>query len=407
MTIKDLLHETSSALLGNKVRSGLTVLGIIIGIGSVITMLGVGQGATNSIQASIESIGSNLLLVTPGAQRTPGSTVSAGSGSSQTLKRSNADAIASQIPTVKAVAPDVTTRSQVTAAGTNTNTSIIGTTPAYLEVRNIQVGEGSFFDDIQVQSLARVAVIGPTTRDTLFGVNDDSVGKTIRVKGVLFTVIGVTAAKGGSGFNNTDDRVYVPITVASQYLVGDDHLTTISIEVDNTQDIQSTQDQVTSLLLQLHNINDPTAADFTILNQQDILSTASSVTTTLTILLASIAGISLLVGGIGIMNMMLTTVTERTREIGLRKAIGAKKHDIRMQFLVESVMLTFVGGLLGVLLGVGLAFAISLTGLVQAQISLFSVVLSFGVSAAIGIIFGYYPAARASSLNPIEALRYE
>jgi putative ABC transport system permease protein len=227
------------------------------------------------------------------------------------------------------------------------------------------------------------------------------------VKGVLFTVIGVTAAKGGSGFNNTDDRVYVPITVASQYLVGDDHLTTISIEVDNTQDIQSTQDQVTSLLLQLHNINDPTAADFTILNQQDILSTASSVTTTLTILLASIAGISLLVGGIGIMNMMLTTVTERTREIGLRKAIGAKKHDIRMQFLVESVMLTFVGGLLGVLLGVGLAFAISLTGLVQAQISLFSVVLSFGVSAAIGIIFGYYPAARASSLNPIEALRYE
>jgi putative ABC transport system permease protein len=402
-----LLNETSTALLGNKARSGLTVLGIVIGIASVITMLGVGQGATNSIQASIQSIGSNLLLVTPGAQRTPGSTVSAGSGSSLTLKRTDADAIASQIPTIKAVAPDVTTRSQVTAAGTNTNTSVIGTTPAYLEVRNIQIGEGSFFDDIQVQSLARVAVIGPTTRDDLFGVNSDSIGKAIRIKGVQFTVIGVTAAKGGSGFNNTDDRVYIPISVAAQYLVGDNHITTISIEVGNTADIQSTQDQVTSLLLQLHNISNPASADFTILNQQDILSTASSVTTTLTYLLAAVASISLLVGGIGIMNMMLTTVTERTREIGLRKAIGAKKRDIRLQFLVESVMLTFVGGFVGVLLGIGLAFIVSLTGLVQAQVSIFSVILSFGVSAAIGIAFGYYPAARASNLNPIQALRYE
>ena len=407
MTIKDLLHETSTALLGNKVRSSLTILGIVIGIASVIAMLGVGQGATNSIQASIQSIGSNLLLITPGAQRTPGSTVSSGSGSSLTLKKSDSDAIGSQISTVKAVAPDITTRGQVTAAGTNTNTSVIGTTPSYLEVRNIQIGEGTFFDDVQVQSLARVAVLGPTTRDTLFGVNGDSVGKVVRVKGVQFTVIGVTATKGGSGFNNTDDRIYIPISVAAQYLVGDSHVSTISIEVDNTSDITSTQNQVTALLLQLHGITDPTAADFTILNQQDILATASSVTTTLTILLASVAGISLLVGGIGIMNMMLTTVTERTREIGLRKAIGAKKHDIRLQFLVESVMLTFVGGFVGILLGVGLAFAVSLTGLVQAQISLFSIILSFGVSAAIGIIFGYYPAARASNLNPIQALRYE
>lgn len=406
MTIKDLFHETSTALLGNKVRSGLTVLGIVIGIGSVITMLGVGQGATNSIQSSIQSIGSNLLMITPGAQRTPGSTVSAGFGSSQTLKKTDADAIA-QLASVKAVSPDVTTRNQVTASGTNTNTSIVGTTPTYLEVRNIQVGEGSFFEDLQVQSLSRVAVLGPTTRDTLFGVNGDSVGKNIRIKGVQFTVIGVTAAKGGSGFNNTDDRVYIPITVAAQYLVGDDHVSTISVEADDPNNIKILQNDITSLLLERHKIADPAAADFSILNQQDILSTVSSVTTTLTILLASIAGISLLVGGIGIMNMMLTTVTERTREIGLRKAIGAKKKDIRLQFLVESVMLTFVGGFVGILLGVGLAFAVSLTGLVQAQISLFSIVLSFGVSAAIGIIFGYYPAARASNLNPIEALRYE
>jgi putative ABC transport system permease protein len=407
MTIKDLLHETSTALLGNKVRSGLTVLGIVIGIASVITMLGVGQGATNSIQASIQSIGSNLLLITPGAQRTPGSTVSAGFGSSLTLKRTDADAITTQIPTAEAVAPDNTTRQQVTAAGTNTNTSVIGTVPTYLQVRNIQVGEGTFFDDTQVQSLSRVAVLGPTTRDNLFGVGGDSIGKTIRIKGVLFTVIGVTASKGGSGFNNTDDRVYIPITVAAQYLVGDNHVTTISIQVDNTQDIQSTQTQVTDLLLQLHNISNSANADFSIMNQQDILSTMSSVTTTLTYLLAAVASISLLVGGIGIMNMMLTTVTERTREIGLRKAIGAKKNDIRLQFLVESVMLTFVGGFVGILLGVLLAYIVSLTGLVQAQVPIYSIFLSFGVSATIGIIFGYYPAARASNLNPIQALRYE
>ena len=407
MTIKDLLHETTGALLGNKVRSGLTVLGIIIGIGSVITMLGVGQGATNSIQSSIQSIGSNLLMVTPGAQRQPGSTVSSGFGSSVSLKKSDSDAIASQVAGVTAVAPDVTTRQQVVASGTNTNTSVIGTTLSYLEVRNITVGEGVFFDDTQVASLARIVVLGPTTRDNLFGVNADSIGKTVRIKGVLFTVIGVTAAKGGSGFNNTDDRVYIPITVAAQFLVGDDHVSTISIEADSAADIKAVQNDVTSLLLARHRITDPTAADFSILNQQDLLATVSSVTTTLTFLLASIAGISLLVGGIGIMNMMLTTVTERTREIGLRKAIGAKKHDIRLQFLVESVMLTFVGGFIGILLGIGLAFAVSLTGLVQAQVSIFSIILSFGVSAAIGIIFGYYPAARASNLNPIEALRYE
>ena len=406
MTIKDLFHETSTALLGNKVRSGLTVLGIVIGIASVITMLGVGQGATNSIQASIQSIGSNLLMVSPGAQRTPGSTVSAGFGSSQSLKKADADALVN-LPGVKAVAPDVTTRNQVTASGTNTNTSIIGTTPSYIEVRNITMGEGNFFEDTQVQSMSRVAVLGPTTRDNLFGVNADSIGKNVRIKGVQFTVIGVTASKGGSGFNNTDDRIYVPITVAGQFLVGDDHLSTISIEAESADVISTLQSDITAVLLERHKISDPAAADFSILNQQDILATMSSVTTTLSLLLASIAGISLLVGGIGIMNMMLTTVTERTREIGLRKAIGAKKKDIRLQFLVESVSLTFVGGLMGVLLGLLLAFAVSLTGLVQAQVSIFSIILSFGVSAAIGIIFGYYPAARASNLNPIQALRYE
>jgi putative ABC transport system permease protein len=407
MTISDLFHETTGALLSNKVRSGLTMLGIIIGIASVIAMLAIGNGATSSIQSSIQSIGSNLVQVSPGAQRTPGSPVTTARGSAQTLTIADANAIKSEISTAKAVAPDVTTREQVAAAGTNTNTSIIGTVPSYLEVRNIEVGEGSFFTDQQVTSLARVAVLSPTTRDDLFGTNGDSIGKSIRIHGTPFTVIGVTMAKGGSGFTNSDDRVYIPISVAQQYLSGNQNVSTISIEANTSNDIQGLQADVTSLLLDRHHISDPAAADFSILNQQDILATASSVTTTLTYLLASIAGISLIVGGIGIMNMMLTTVTERTREIGLRKAIGAKKKDIRLQFLVESIMLTFFGGLIGILLGTGIAFAVSATGILHAQVSMFSVLLSFGVAAFIGIVFGYYPAARASNLNPIEALRYE
>jgi putative ABC transport system permease protein len=407
MTLKDLVHETSSALLGNKVRTGLTMLGIVIGIASVIAMLAIGNGASNSIQTSIQSIGSNLVAVSPGAQRTPGSSVNTGRGSANTLTIDDANAIASQVTSAKAVAPDVTSRKQVVAAGTNTNTSIVGTVPAYLEVRNVSVDDGVFFSDQQVASLARVAVLGPTTRDDLFGSSTEAVGKVIRINGNQFTVIGVTAAKGGTGFNNTDDRVYIPITVAQQFLSGNRYVSTISIEAESAALVNDVQNQVTALLLERHNISDPTMADFSTLNEADILSTASSVTTTLTILLAAIAGISLIVGGIGIMNMMLTTVTERTREIGLRKAIGAKKRDIRLQFLVESIVLTFIGGAMGIILGCLIATVVSATGVFQASITLSSVVLSFCVSAFIGIVFGYYPAARASNLNPIEALRYE
>jgi putative ABC transport system permease protein len=309
MKINDLLHETSSALLGNKVRSSLTMIGIIIGIASVIAMLAIGAGASGSIQASIQSIGSNLILVMPGAQRTPGVQVSVGRGTSQTLTTADADAIRNQVSNTVAVAPDVTVRKQVVAAGTNTNTSIVGTIPDYLEVRNTTIGEGSFFTNQQVLELSRVAVLGPTTRDDLFGVGGSSVGKTIRIAGVNFTVIGVATSKGGSGFGNTDDRVYIPITVAQKFLVGNIYVGTISIEAASADTMTSVQSDVTSLLLQRHNIKDPAQADFNTLNQADIISTASTVTNTLTILLASVAGISLLVGGIGIMNMMLTTVT--------------------------------------------------------------------------------------------------
>jgi putative ABC transport system permease protein len=410
MTTKDLFEETTSALLANKVRTGLTILGIVIGIASVIAMVAIGNGSTASIQSSIQSIGSNLVVISPGAQRTPGSTVSAGRGSANTLTMDDVTAISNEVTSAKAVAPDVTKREQVIAAGTNTNTSIIGTVPAYLEVKNVAIEGGTFFSDDQVTNLARVAVIGPTTRDDLFGIGatDDIVlGAEIRINGNIFTIIGITVAKGGSGLTSADDAIYIPITVAQQFLSGNKYVSEISIEAQTPDLVTDVQNQATSVLLAQHNITDPTKADFSTLNQSDILATASSVTSTLTYLLAAIAGISLLVGGIGIMNMMLTTVTERTKEIGLRKAIGAKKHDIRLQFLVESVILTSIGGIIGIALGILIAWLVSLTGTVKADVTLAPVLLSFGVSAFIGIVFGYYPASRASELNPIEALRYE
>jgi putative ABC transport system permease protein len=409
MTIQDLFHETSSALLGNKVRSSLTMLGIVIGIASVVAMLAIGSGATGSIQSSIESLGSNLVIVMPGAQRGPGVQVSTGRGASQTLTLADAQAIEQNVTLAKYVAPDVSTRKQVVAKGTNTNTSIIGTVPEYTSVRNVEVDQGTFVTDEQDKSLSKVAVIGPTVVEDLFGTDGtvDPVGQTIRIGGINFTVVGVTKAKGGSGFNNQDDVIYVPLSVAQKFLVGGSYVSTISIQAVDQKSMTDLQAEVTSLLLERHKISDPASADFSTLNQADIVSSASSITNTLTYLLASVAGISLVVGGIGIMNMMLTTVTERTREIGLRKAIGAKKNDISTQFLVESILLTVIGGTIGVILGWLIAFGVSATGLLHAQVSLFSVLLSFGVSATIGIIFGYYPARRASGLNPIEALRYE
>ncbi len=401
------MDETYHAMSANKVRSSLTVLGIVIGISSVIAMISVGQGAQNSIQASIQSIGANLVLVTPGAQRGPGFTISTGRGTAQSLTRGDADAVASEVNSVEAVAPELTGRYQISAKGTNTNTSVIGTTGSYPTVRNVEVDEGSFISDQNDRSLAKVAVLGPTARDDLFGEGADALGDVVRIKGVQFKVIGITKSKGGSGFNNPDDAIYVPLTSAQRYLAGSSYLSTISVEAVDAAAMTQMQQDITTLLLNRHHISDPTAADFSTINEADIIATASSITGTLTILLAAIAGISLVVGGIGIMNMMLTTVTERTREIGLRKAIGATRHDITVQFLAEAVALTGVGGVIGILLGWALARAVKALGLVQTSVSISSVILAFGVAAGIGILFGYYPARRAAQLNPIEALRYE
>ncbi len=382
------------------------MLGIVIGISSVIAMLSIGQGAQNSIQSSIQSIGSNLVLITPGAQRGPGVQVSAGRGSAKTLTMSDVDAIKAEVTNIKAIAPEVSGRYQVTASGQNTNTTVTGTVPDYQSVRNVSVAEGTFITEQNLQAGSKVAVIGPNVRDDLYGEGADVIGKKIRINKIDFTIIGITVAKGGTGFGSQDDLIWVPITTAQRMLSGDEYVTTISVQApdaDSTTDIQM---QITDLLTLKHNIKNG-VLDFSVLNQADIAATATSITQIFTILLGSVAGISLVVGGIGIMNMMLTTVTERTREIGLRKAIGAKKRDISLQFLIEAMMLTFIGGAIGIILGWLISFGINYSGLIATQVSWFSIILSFTVSAFIGIVFGYYPARRAAGLNPIDALKYE
>ncbi|MDO9231103.1 MAG: ABC transporter permease [bacterium] len=401
----DLLRETIWSLMGNKVRSGLTILGIVIGIASVITMVSIGQGAQKSISDNIESIGSNLIIVRPGAQRSGG--ISSGSGSGESLTLEDANIIKGQLQEVKAVAPEISKRYQITTKGNNTNTQVIGTVEDYLTARNIKMESGSFFSDQQIKSSAKVAVIGPTTRDDLFGIDVDPTGQFIRLKNMEFQIIGMTQTKGGSGFSNPDDAVYIPITSAQHYLSGDDFVSMISVAVTEPSYMTSVQEEINTLLLRQHNISDSTQADFSLMNQNDIISTATSITTTLTMLLASIAGISLLVGGIGIMNMMLTTVTERTREIGLRKAVGVRKIYINLQFLAEAVVLTFFGGAVGIFLGWLASLAVAKFANMTTEVSLSSIFLAFGVSAGVGIIFGFYPARKAAAMSPIDALRYE
>ena len=407
MKFSDLVQETYSAISSNKTRTALTILGIIIGIGSVVAMISVGEGVKQQIESNIESMGSNLIMVMPGFQRVVGSQARSYRGSAQSLTLEDVEAIETKVQNIKAISPEVVGRYQIMAKGTNTNCSVYGVGASYAQIKNIEIENGSFITQQNIQRLSKVAVLGPTTANDLFGEGINPVGQVIRINKVNFTVIGITQSKGGAGLLNQDDVVYVPINTFQQFLSGDDYVSIINIQVKDQNNMLLVQNDVTNLLLERHNIKNPQEADFSLLNLTDVIAISTSITNILTIFLSSIAGISLLVGGIGIMNMMLTNVTERTKEIGLRKAIGAKSKEITLQFLFESIMLTFIGGIFGIIVGWILSFGVAYFMGITTKISLYSIFLAVGVSAAIGIIFGYYPAKRAATLNPIDALRYE
>jgi len=407
MDLSETFFESLVTLTVNKLRTGLATLGIVIGIGSVIALVSLGQSSQVAVKSQIQSLGSNLLTVVPGAQRTGNVRSAMGSVTSLTYDDAKAILASSQVTSVRNVSPEYSRRAQVVSGRNNTNTQIIGVTPAYIEVRKQSISSGSFISQRDVDGVTRVAVLGPQVVADLFGEGSSPFGETIRINRESFRVIGVTASRGGTGFMNQDDIVFVPLTTAQKIIFGASSLTSISIEAVSEEIMTQAQNEVGYLLLARHHLDDPSMADFSIMSQNDIVNTASSVTGTFTTLLSGIAAISLVVGGIGIMNIMLVTVTERTREIGLRKALGAKKRWIVTQFLLEALIITFVGGLIGILVGSGVSFLIANSMSLPPTLSLSSIMLAFGVSAGIGILFGWYPAQKAANLNPIEALRYE
>jgi putative ABC transport system permease protein len=407
MDFEETLSTCLEALTLNKTRTALAALGIIIGVGAVIALMSLGQGGQKAVSSQIESLGSNLLSVSPGAQMMGGVRGQMGSRESLTYEDAKAIAESTQITTVAAVSAELSQRGQVVAGRNNTNTSIVGVLPAYTEIRKIEMESGAFISEHDVESRTKVAVLGPRVVEDLFGEDTNPVGESVRLEGLNFRVIGVTESRGGTGFFSQDDIVYIPLTTAQKQVFGQDYVSSISVSAKNDKVMEQAKSEIGSLLLVRHKISDPAQADFSIMSQEDIIGTMTQVTSTFTALLSGIAAISLLVGGIGIMNIMLVTVIERTREVGLRKALGAKKRDIITQFLTESVILTGAGGLLGIILGTLISLVLVRMVNIPWAFSPHSYLLSFGVSAIIGIVFGFYPAYKAARLSPIEALRYE
>ena len=396
------------ALARNKMRSFLTALGIIIGVGAVIAMVSIGEGAKRGIESRFAAMGTNLLFVSPGSQNARG--VHGGWGSVQTLKEDDAAAIGQECPAVMYISPSVGARAQTVYGNKNWNTSISGTGARYPEVRNWDVEFGAYFDDNMVKSAAKVCVLGADVKTNLFE-DEDPVGKVIRIKKIPFKVLGVLKKRGESGgFGSRDDMIAIPYTTAMRRLQGTDYIQSIDVRAVSADQMSQAQAQIEELLRVRHRIAPGAEDDFTVRNMSEIAETAAEATQMMTVLLGSIAGISLLVGGIGIMNIMLVSVTERIREIGLRMAVGARERDILLQFLTEAIVLSLMGGLIGIGFGVGaskLVRKIKMFASFNTVVSIESVLMAFFFAATIGIFFGFYPARKASRLDPIEALRYE
>ena len=393
------------ALRRNKLRSSLTALGIIIGVASVVAMVAVGNGAQARITSQISALGQNLLTVFAGSKHSGG--VNSGLGSASSITLADAAAIAREVTDVVAMSPEISTTAQAIANGRNWSTSIVGESPDYLKIRDWKLAAGSMFTERDTRGAVKVAVIGSKTANELFGPLNP-VGQSVRIKNIPFVIIGLLESKGaGMGGQNQDDRIIIPYTTAMKRITGDKYLRSVNLQIISASRMEAAQQQLTSLLRQRHRLTNGQDDDFNIFNQKEIADTVNSVSRIITLLLGAVAGISLLVGGIGIMNIMLVSVTERTREIGIRIAVGAQPGDIRLQFLIEAVTLSLLGGLIGVLSGVGAAQLVGVVADFHAVVSTGSIILAFGVSTAIGVFFGLYPAHKAAALNPIEALRYE
>ncbi|OFV98264.1 MAG: multidrug ABC transporter substrate-binding protein [Acidobacteria bacterium RIFCSPLOWO2_02_FULL_60_20] len=402
-----ILKVALRALARNKLRSALTLLGMVFGVGAVIAMVSLGQGAQKMVQDQIQSVGTNLLFVQPGSRNTGGAQT--GAGFNPTLTAEDIDAIAQEIPVVLAASPMVNNRSQLIFGNQNWQTQLVGTNEYAPEVRSWKMAAGEFFNDGDVKSANRVIVLGKTVADNLFqGI--DPIGQSLRVRNLPFRVVGVLEGKGQSAMGqDQDDLAVIPYTTAQKKLRRSPLLWIDNAMVVTSSPLASrvAETQIGELLRQRHNLRPGDPDDFQVRNLTDVAQAAEQVTTILTLFLGSIAAVSLLVGGIGIMNIMLVSVTERTREIGIRMAVGARAGQIRMQFLTESVVLSLAGGAIGILFGAALAVAISRVMGWPVLVSSLAVIVSFAFSAAVGVFFGYYPAHRAASLDPIEALRYE
>ena len=407
MEFSETVGTAFEALRLNKMRTLLASLGIVIGIAAVIALISLGQSSQKAVESQIQSLGSNLLTVSPGAQTSGAVRGASGGGTTLTYTDAKAIMTSRQVTAVANVSPELSQRAQVVVGRNNTNTQVIGSTPAYEEVRKITLGSGRFITQQEVDAMAKVVVLGPDVVTALFGEGAEPVGQAVRINNMSFRIVGVTESKGGSGFMNQDDRVFVPLLTAQKILFGVDNVGSISIAAKSEDVMNQARNEVGYLLLARHNLSNPAQADFSIMSQEDVLGAASQVTGTFTTLLSGIAMISLLVGGIGIMNIMMITVIERTREIGLRKSLGARKRDITAQFLVESIILTVGGGVVGIALGVLLSFGIGKLMGLPFYVSTSSILLSMGVSGGVGIVFGSYPARKAAHLSPIDALRYE